>query len=108
MARFLLLLACAVPVVASPASSAHFKFRIVGTVTAITANEIGVKQVKDNTIVEMDLDQDTKVVRNNKPAARDQIKVGGSVVIDALGDDVFSLTATEIRLVPPIAAPKKP
>lgn len=82
--------------------SAHFKFRIVGTVTKLTADEIAVKQVKDNAVVEMDHDKNTKVVRDGKPVAIDQIKIGGSVVIDALGDDIFSLTATEIRLVPPI------
>ena len=86
--------------------SAHYKFRIVGTVTKITADEIAVKQVKDNVVVEMDVDKNTKVVRDNKPVARDQIKVGGSVVIDALGDDIFDLTATEIRLVPAIPAKK--
>ena len=86
--------------------AAHYKFRIVGTVTKITAEEIGVKQVKDNVVVEMDLDKNTKVTRDSKPAGRDQIKVGGSVVIDALGDDIFDLTATEIRLVPAIP-PKK-
>lgn len=94
--------------VISTGAAAHYKFRIVGTVTKITADEIGVKQVKDNAIVEMDLDKDTKVVRDSKPVARDQIKVGGSVVIDALGDDIFDLTAQEIRLVPAIPATKPP
>ena len=82
--------------------SAHYKFRIVGTVTKITADEIAVKQVKDNVVVEMDIDKDTKVVRDAKKVGRDQIKVGGSVVIDALGDSILDLTATEIRLVPKI------
>lgn len=91
---------------ATAAVSAHYKFRIVGTVTKITAEEIGVKQVKDNMVVEMDLDKNTKIVRDSKPVTRDQIKVGGSVVIDALGDDIFDLTATEIRLVPAIPAKK--
>jgi len=79
--------------------------RIVGTVTKITVDEIAVKQLKDNAIVEMDIDKQTKVVKDGKPAGRGQIKIGGSVVIDALGDDILSLTATEIRLVPPIRQP---
>ena len=36
--------------VISTGAAAHYKFRIVGTVTKITADEIGVKQVKDNAI----------------------------------------------------------
>jgi len=53
----------------------------------------------------MDIDKQTKVVKDGKAAGRDRIKIGGSVVIDALGDDILSLTATEIRLVPPIRQP---
>ena len=93
-------------VLAATAASAHYKFRIVGTVTKITAEEIAVKQVKDGVVVEMDHDKKTKITRDKKTVGRDQIKVGDSVVIDALGDDIFDLTATEIRLVPAIPAKK--
>ena len=89
---------------ATTATSAHYKFRIVGTVTKITAEEIAVKQIKDGVVVEMDHDKKTKITRDNQPVGRDQIKVGSSVVIDALGDDIFDLTATEIRRVPAIPA----
>ena len=100
-------MACALLVALAAASaSAHYKFRIVGTVTKITAEEIAVKQVKDGVVVEMDHDKKTKITRDNKTVGRDQIKVGVSVVIDALGDDIFDLTATEIRLVPAIPAKK--
>ena len=91
---------------AATAVSAHYKFRIVGTVTKITAEEIAVKQVKDDVVVEMDHDKKTKITRDNKAVGRDQIKVGSSVVIDALGDDIFDLTATEIKLVPAIPSKK--
>src|ERR1044072_7545884 len=88
------------------AASAHYKFRIVGTVTKVTAEEIAVKQVKDGAVVEMDHDKKNKITRDNKTVGRDQIKIGDSVVIDALGYDIFDLTATEIRLVPAIPAKK--
>jgi len=100
-----LLLSAAIGVALVAPGAAHYKFRIVGTVTKITVDEIAVKQLKDNAIVEMDIDKQTKVVKDGKPAGRGQIKIGGSVVIDALGDDILSLTATEIRLVPPIRQP---
>src|SRR6476620_7466047 len=78
---------CVLIVLAATAASAHYKFRIVGTVAKITAEEIAVKQVKDGVVVEMDHDKKTKITRDKKTVGRDQIKVGGSVVIDALGDD---------------------
>jgi ethanolamine ammonia-lyase large subunit len=100
-----ILLSTAIVLALVTPGSAHYKFRIVGTVTKITVDEIAVKQLKDNAVVEMDIDKQTKVVRDGKTAGRNQIKIGGSVVIDALGDDILSLTATEIRLVPPIHQP---
>jgi hypothetical protein len=95
-------LACAAPL------SAHEKYRVVGTVVKITAAQINVKQIKDNAVLEIDIDKKTKVTRDNKPVAFSQIKVGGSVVVDGLGDDIFGLQAIEIRLVPSIPADKKP
>ena len=88
--------------------SAHDRYRIVGTVTKITAGEITVRQVKDNTLVEMDHDKNTKVTRDGKAAKITDVKVGGSVVIDALGDSILDLVVLEIRLVPPIPVTKKP
>jgi len=87
-------------------ASAHDRYRIVGTVTKITADEITVKQVKDNSLVEMDHDRNTKVTRDGKPAKIADVKVGGSVVIDALGDSILDLVVLEIRLVPAIKPPK--
>ena len=88
---------------------AHDHYRIIGTVTKITADEIAVKQNKDNAVVEMDHDKKTAVVLlNKKPGAISDVKVGTTVVIDGYGDDIFDLLALEIRIVPPIAPAKKP
>lgn len=89
-------------------ASAHDHYRIVGIVTKITADEITVKQVKDNALVEMDHDKNTKVIRDNKPAKIGDVKVGTSVVIDGYGDDIFDLLVLEIKIVPPIPTAKKP
>lgn len=87
--------------------SAHDEYRIIGAVSKITATQIDVKQIKDGKIIEIDIDQQTKVTRDKKPAAVRDIKVGGSVVVEALGDSILDLLALEIRLVPPIPATKK-
>lgn len=103
-----LALTCALMLAVAPLS-AHDKYRIVGTVTKLTADEITVKRdTKDNPIVEMDHDKNTKVTRDGKTAKISDIKVGSSVVIDALGDSILDLVALEIRLVPAIPSTKKP
>ena len=94
--------------VASAGLHAHDRYRIVGTVTHVASDQITVKQVKDNALVEMDIDQNTKVTRNGKAAKLAEVKVGGSVVIEALGDSILDLVVLEIRLVPAIPAAKKP
>jgi hypothetical protein len=88
--------------------SAHDRYRIIGTVTKITSDEITVRQAKDNALVEMDHDKKTKVTRDGKVAKITDVKVGSTVVIDALGDSILDLVVLEIRLVPPIPATKKP
>ena len=88
--------------------AAHDEYRIIGTVSKITATQIDVKQIKDGKIIEIDIDKQTKVTRDKKPAAFSQIKVGGSVVVEALGDSILDLQALEIRLVPAIQSTQKP
>ena len=67
--------------VAVPAVHAHEKYRVVGTVTKITAKLIDVKQVSNGTIVQIDVTKQTKVMRDKKPVPFNQIKVGSSVVV---------------------------
>ena len=86
---------------------AHYEFRIVGTVSKLTKTQIDVKQIKDGKIIEIDVNEKTKVTKDKKPVAYAQIKVGGSVVVEALGDSILDLEAIEIRLVPPIQMEKK-
>jgi cell division protein FtsL len=108
MQKRLIAAVCALLLAGAALASAHDRYRIVGTVTKLTADEITVKQVKDNALVEMDIDQNTKVTRDGKAAKRADVKVGGSVVIDALGDSILDLVVLEIRLVPAIPPAKKP
>ena len=93
---------CAVLALSASSLAAHDRYRIVGTVTKLTADEITVKQVKDNALVEMDIDQNTTVTRDGKAAKMADVKVGGSVVIEALGDSILDLVVLDIRLVPAI------
>jgi hypothetical protein len=93
LALFCLLTWVVVPV------AAHEKYRILGVIAKISSSQIDVKQAKDGKIVEIDLDGKTKVTRDSKSVLMTQVKPGSNVVVDAFGDSILDLVATEIRLV---------
>lgn len=87
--------------------SAHEEYRIIGTVSKITATRIDVKQTKDGKIIKIDMNKQTKVTRDKKPVAVTELKVGRSVVVDAFGDSILELLAIEVRLVPALTSSKQ-
>jgi hypothetical protein len=105
--RLMMSIAVAIAIACAAPLAAHDEYRIIGTVTKITATQIDVKQVKDGKVIEIDVNKQTKVTRDKKPAAIKDVKVGGSVVVEALGDSMLDLTALEIRIVPAIPTTKK-
>jgi hypothetical protein len=84
-------------------ASAHERFRIVGTVTKRTDKQIEVKTKEDKKI-SMDVDKQTVFRRDKTKLTYAAIKVGSSVVVDAIGDDEADLVAEEVRVVPAIPA----
>lgn len=100
-----LLLATFVSVLALTAPLfAHDDYRIIGTVLVVTQSKLDVKQ-KDGKTVSIKTSEATLVTRDKKKVPRTEVKAGGSVVVDARGDDLADLTAVEIKLVPPPKAP---
>jgi hypothetical protein len=78
---------------------AHEKFKIVGSVVALKKDEIAVKAI-DGATYEIDMDEGAVVTdKNHKKIDRSHLKVGASVVVLALGHDMFDLEAFEIQLV---------
>jgi hypothetical protein len=77
--------------------SAHEKFRIVGIVVKVQAAQVDVKAV-DGQTYEIDMDAKTRVTQNKKKVAMSALKAGRSVVVDALGHDMFDLVAVEISV----------
>ena len=90
-------LAAALVLLGAVPLSAHEKFRIVGTVVTVQATQLDVKAA-DGQTYEIDMDGQTRVTQNKKKAAVSQLKAGRSVVVDALGHDMFDLVAVEIQL----------
>lgn len=78
--------------------SAHEKFKIVGAVVALEKSEIAVKAI-DGATYEMDMDGAIVTDKNHRKIDRSHLKVGASVVVLALGHDMFDLEAFEIQLV---------
>jgi hypothetical protein len=78
---------------------AHEKFKIVGSVVALKKDEIAVKAI-DGATYEIDIDDGAVVTdKNHRKIDRSNLRVGASVVVLALGHDMFDLEAFEIQLM---------
>ena len=78
---------------------AHEKFKIVGSVVGLKTDEIAVKAI-DGATYEIDMNDGSVVTdKNHKKIDRGNLKVGASVIVLALGHDMFDLEAYEIQLV---------
>ena len=78
---------------------AHEKFKIVGSVVGLKSDEIAVKAI-DGATYEIDMDDGAIVTdKNHKKIDRSNLKVGASVVVLAMGHDMFDLEAFETQLV---------
>jgi hypothetical protein len=79
--------------------TAHEKFKIVGSVVHVKSDEVAVKSI-DGAIYEIDLLESTVVTdKHHKRLDRKELKPGLSVVVMALGHDMFDLEAFEIQLM---------
>ncbi|MGE0393425.1 MAG: hypothetical protein AB7P67_07650 [Vicinamibacterales bacterium] len=79
--------------------SAHDDYRILGTVSKVTATALDVKQ-RDGATVAIAMDSATRVTRDRKKVDRSEIKVGVDVAVDATGDSLQDLVAVDVMLVP--------
>src|SRR5687768_18611256 len=93
-----LVLAAAFAVLLSSAGDAHEKFKIVGTVVKVHAEQLDVKAV-DGSTYEMDMFDSAPVFRQNRKVAKSELKPGVKVTVNALGHDMFDLERSEERRV---------
>ena len=87
---------------ASPAA-AHEDYRVIGTITKVTAKTLDVKQTKDDKTISMAMNEKTRVTRDNTAVGTAELKTGLSVVVDARGDSLEELLVKEVRIVPSLA-----
>lgn len=81
---------------ASPAG-AHEKFKIVGTIVKVHAEQLDVKSV-DGSTYEMDMFESVAVFRNNRKVTPAELKPGVKVTVNALGHDMFDLEVVEVHI----------
>jgi len=71
---------------------------LMGTVTAVTANTVTIKDTAGKSVVVM-LEKTTKYVKDKKPAAAADLKVGTRVMINAAMDEKMKMyTAEEVQV----------
>ena len=96
----ILLTALAVLCAATAPAFAHDDYRIIGTLTKVSAREIEVKQTKDGKIIVMGIDKTAAITRDKKKLALSALKPSLSVVVDATGDSIDELDVVAIKIVP--------
>lgn len=93
-----LLLALVAAALLSSTAGNHDKFKIVGTVVKVHAEQLDVKGV-DGSTYEMDMFDAAPVFKQNRKVPRTELKPGVKVIVNALGHDVFDLEVVEVHLV---------
>jgi hypothetical protein len=81
----------------APVTGVHEKFKIVGTVANVHAEQLDVKGI-DGSIYEMDFFDSAPVFRRNTKVGRSALKPGVKVTVNALGHDFFDLEVVEVHL----------
>ena len=90
-------LVIALALLVSTTGVAHEKFKIVGTVVKVHAEQLDVKAV-DGATYEMDMFDSVAVFRQNRKVPRQELKPGVKVTVNALGHDMFDLEAVEVHI----------
>ena len=90
-------LAIAAVALLSSSGDAHEKFKIVGTVVKVHAEQLDVKAV-DGATYEIDFFAHVPVRRGLEKVVRTELKPGIKVIVNALGHDMFDLEAVEVEI----------
>src|SRR5215213_9791804 len=102
MKRYLIAVIIAVLIAGVTPTSAHEKYRIIGTITRVSSFDLDVKQAKDGKVILMYMRPTITVTRDKAKGTMKDLKVGLSVVVDAMGDDLDDLEVVTIRIVPAV------
>jgi hypothetical protein len=90
-------LAAVLSMVLADAGAAHEKFKIVGTVVQVHAEQLDVKAV-DGATYEMDMFDSAAVFQQNRKVPKSALTAGVKVTVHALGHDMFDLEVVEVHI----------
>lgn len=99
MRKFLAPLAATILLAAAPAV-AHDEMPVAGQVTAVSAKTIRVK-TKDGKTVTLEVDGNTRVMKDGKRLTAKDVKVGQSVKALGFGDNINDLVAIDVTITAP-------
>lgn len=100
MRKFLAPLAAIATLLAAAPASAHDEMPVSGQVTAVTAKAIQVK-TKDGKVVTLEVDGNTRVMKDGKRLQPKDLKVGQSVKALGFGDNHNDLVAIDVTITAP-------
>jgi hypothetical protein len=108
MVRFIWIVLAAATFLSSSASFAHENFRIIGTIVKFEQWRLQIETAAGEAFT-ITLQESTPVERDKKPVTAKELRPGRSVVVDVMGDTPYDddLYVVAVRLVPPIASPRR-
>jgi hypothetical protein len=93
-------LAAAVALFAAVPALAHEDIPVAGQVTAVTAKAIQVR-TKEGRVVTLEIDGNTRVMRDGKRLGAKDVKVGQTVKALGFGDSAADLVAIDVTITAP-------
>jgi hypothetical protein len=81
-------------------AAAHDEKPVSGLVTAVTAKSINIK-TKDGQVVTLEVDSNTRVMKDGKRLTPKDVKVGQSVRALGFGDSMKDLVAIDVTITVP-------
>jgi Domain of unknown function (DUF5666) len=100
MRNLLAPIAAAAALLAAAPAVAHDEMPVAGQVTGVTAKTIQVK-TKDGKTVTLEVDGNTRVMKDGKRLTAKDVKVGQSVKALGFGDNINDLVAIDVTITAP-------
>lgn len=100
MRKILAPLAAVAALLGAVPAAAHDEKPVAGQVTAVTAKSIDIK-TSDGQVVTLEVDSNTRVMKDGKRLAPKDVKVGQSVKALGFGDSLKDLVAIDVTITAP-------
>lgn len=100
MRKILAPLAVAISLLGVLPAAAHDEMTVAGQVVAVTAKTIQVR-MKDGQLITLDVDGNTRVMRDGKRLTPNDVKVGQTVKALGFGDSLKDLVAIDVTITAP-------